>query len=63
MKMPTAMTALNLSYIYRWNRPEHAPRKGQLCAVTARGTMNSIRVVFADGFAMITSGNAIMRAK
>lgn len=37
-------------------------RKGERCAVTARGKMNSIRVVFADGYTMITSGNAIRRA-
>lgn len=29
----------------------------------ARGKMNSIRVEFADGFTMITSGNAIRKAK
>lgn len=47
-------------YIYFWNRQG---RKGQRCAVTARGKMNSIRVVFEDGYIMITSGNAIRRAK
>lgn len=47
-----------LPYLYRWNRQD---RKGQPCAVTARGTMNSIRVEFADGYVMITSGNAIRR--
>lgn len=57
----------DLPYIFRWDR--HG-RKGQLCAVTARSrrgkgfhNFNSIRVEFADGFTMITSGNAIMRAK
>jgi hypothetical protein len=50
-------------YIYRWRRPEDVPRIGQRCAVTARGKMNSIRVEFEDGFIMITSGNAIRRAK
>lgn len=49
-----------LPYIYRWNRQD---RKGQACAVTARGKMNSIRVVFADGYVMITSGNAIRKLK
>ena len=49
-------------YVYAWNRPEDAPRKGQRCSVTARGKMNSIRVEFEDGFIMITSGNAIRRA-
>lgn len=47
-------------YIYRWDRQG---RKGQACAVTARGTMNSIRVEFADGYVMITSGNAIRKSK
>lgn len=45
-------------YIYRWDR--HG-RKGQTCKVTARGTMNSICVKFADGYSMVTSGNAIRR--
>jgi hypothetical protein len=47
-------------YLYRWNRQG---RKGQTCRVTARGTMNSIRVEFSDGFRMITSGNAIQRVR
>jgi hypothetical protein len=47
-------------YVYFWNR--HG-RKGQLCRVTARGRMNSIRVEFPDGYVMITSGNAIRRAQ
>lgn len=47
-------------YIYRWNR---CGRKGQRCRVTARGTMNSCRVEFEDGFVMITSRNALMRDK
>lgn len=45
-------------YVYRWDRQG---RKGLACRVTARGTMNSVRVEFADGFAMVTSGNAIRR--
>jgi len=48
------------SYIYRWDRQG---RKGQFCAVTARGTMNSCLVVFEDGYRMVTSRNAIMRRK
>lgn len=55
----------DLPYIFRWDRQG---RKGQRCAVTARSrrgkgfhNFNSIRVVFADGFTMITSGNAIRR--
>ncbi|TPM41578.1 hypothetical protein [Mesorhizobium sp. B2-3-4] len=47
-----------MTHIYRWNRQG---RKGQPCRVTARGKMNSIRVEFADGYVMITSGNAIRK--
>ncbi len=48
-------------YIYRWYRQG---RKSQRCAVTARAkVMNSIRVEFQDGYIMITSGNAIRRAR
>lgn len=58
------MTPAALPYIYRWNRPSAAAsRKGQRCAVTARGAMNSCRVEFADGFRMITSRNAVRRAR
>ena len=46
-------------YIYRWNR---CGRKGQACKVTARGSLNSARVEFEDGFVMITSRNALKRA-
>lgn len=48
-------------YVYFWNRPEGASRKGQPCKVTARGAMNSCRVEFEDGFKMITSRNAIRK--
>jgi len=48
-----------MTYIYRWDR---CGRKGQPCKVTARGTLNSCRVEFADGFMMITSRNALRRA-
>lgn len=47
-----------LPYVYRWDRQG---RKGQPCKVTARGKMNSIRVEFADGYVMVTSGNAIRK--
>lgn len=46
-------------YLYRWDR---CGRKGQHCRVFARGTMNSVGLVFEDGFRMITSGNALRRA-
>lgn len=46
-------------YVYRWDR---CGRKGQRCAVSARGKMNSCRVEFVDGFVMITSRNALRKA-
>jgi len=49
-----------MPYIYRWDRQG---RKGQPCNVMARGKFNSIRVEFADGYVMITSGNAIRKNK
>ena len=52
--------ASDFPYIYRWDRQG---RKGEPCKVTARGTMNSCLVVFADRFAMVTSRNAIRKAK
>ena len=52
--------AVRLPYIYRWDR--HG-RKGQPCEVTARGSKNSICVRFSDGYSMVTSGNAIRRAR
>ena len=45
-------------YIYRWNRQN---RKGQICSVLCRGTMNSCLVEFADGYRMVTSRNALKR--
>lgn len=51
---------MDLPYIYRWDR---CGRKGQRCTVTARGKMNSCLVVFADGFSMVTSRNAVKRWK
>ncbi|HEV7258977.1 MAG TPA: hypothetical protein VGN82_14445 [Bosea sp. (in: a-proteobacteria)] len=46
-------------YLYRWDR---CGRKGQRCRVFARGTMNSVGLLFEDGFTMVTSGNALRRA-
>ena len=40
------------AHIYRWDR--HG-RKGQLCIVVARGTMNGCLVKFEDGYTMVTS--------
>ncbi len=47
-------------YVYFWNR---MGRKGQLCRVTARGKMNSVRVVFEDGYTAITSRHALRKPK
>jgi hypothetical protein len=44
------------AHIYRWDR--HG-RKGQLCIVVARGTMNSCLVKFEDGYTMVTSRDAL----
>lgn len=50
-------------YIYRWNRPGLPGRKGMICRVLARGTMNSALVEFLDGFRAVTSRNALKRAE
>jgi hypothetical protein len=47
-------------YVYRWNR---CGRKGQVCRVLARGTMNSCLLEFEDGWRMVTSRNALKRAQ
>lgn len=48
-----------LPYIFRWNRQA---RKGQPCEVLIRTkVMNSRLVRFADGYTMITSGNALKK--
>ena len=47
------------TYIYRWDRQG---RKGQLCLVLARGTMNSCLCKFEDGYRMVTSRNALKLA-
>lgn len=49
-----------MTYIYRWDRQG---RKGQPCEVLARGKMNSCLVRFPDDYTMVTSRNAIRRAK
>jgi hypothetical protein len=41
---------------YRWRVRTRLPdRYGQRCRVTARGSLNSIRVEFDDGFEVVTS--------
>jgi hypothetical protein len=52
--------SMTFPYIYRWDRQG---RKGQRCAVTVRGSMNSCLVVFEDGYAMCTSRNAIRKVR
>jgi outer membrane lipoprotein-sorting protein len=55
---PTGAVAVEYPYLSRWDR--HG-RKGQLCAVLARGTMNSCLLKFEDGYTMVTSRNALKR--
>lgn len=58
----------SLPYVFAWDR---CGRKGQACMVFARSRrggiygrgMNSVGVRFEDGFTMVTSGNAIRKAK
>ena len=45
-------------YVYYWNR---MGRKGQRCAVLVRGKMNSILVIFEDGYTAVTSRNAVRK--
>lgn len=48
-----------LPYIFRWDRQG---RKGEACEVLVRTKiMNSRLVRFADGYNMVTSGNALKR--
>jgi len=49
-------------YVWHW-RTRLPERKGERCRVTARGALNSIRVEFADGFSVITSRNAVRKAR
>ncbi|WP_287061667.1 hypothetical protein [Mesorhizobium sp.] len=67
-----------LPYIYRWDRqgrkgqPCAMTARSKPCAASFSlpgfgrakpARFNSIRVEFADGYAMVTSGNAIRKAK
>lgn len=49
-------------HVFRWKkyRPE---LKGQLCRVLARGKMNAALVQFESGEKVITSRNALRKAK
>jgi len=47
-------------HVWFW-RAKLAERKGQRCAVIARGTKGSVLVAFADGFTVITGRHAVRR--
>jgi len=49
---------------YYWRIKTRLPeRKGQPCAVLARGKMNSCLVQFADGFLVVTSRFYVRRIR
>lgn len=51
------------SRLYRWFwRAKLPERHGQTFRVLARGTMNSCRIEFPDGWRCVTSRNALRRA-
>lgn len=51
------------AFPYVWRvRTRLADRFGQRCRVLARGKMNSARVVFEDGYEVITSRNYLRKA-
>jgi hypothetical protein len=50
------------SWTWHW-RCRLPERKGQPCRVTARGSLNSIRVQFPDGLVVITSRWAARRRR
>lgn len=48
--------------IYYWRVSTRLPeRKGQACAVLARGRMNNCLVEFEDGYRVITSRNYVRK--
>ena len=50
------------SFDHRWRIHTRLPERfGQLCRVTARGRLNSVRVEFEDGAWFITSRWAVRR--
>ena len=55
---------LAYDYVWYWRGSWWRPiyRKGQRCAVVARGKRNTIAVLFPDGFWTITSRWAVRRA-
>ena len=49
-----------IAWTHVWHFRARLPeRKGQPCRVLARGRMNSILVLFADGYAVVTSRYAV----
>ena len=51
-------------YLFMWgNNSLRATLKGRRCRVVARGTMNSVLLQFPDGFRVVTSRNAVRKAK
>jgi hypothetical protein len=62
-KMPTSPPPTDLPFIYVWRVLTRLPeRKGQLCRVLYRGTMNSCLLQFEDGHKTVTSRNYFRRA-
>jgi hypothetical protein len=57
------IAVLLASVYYWWWKSRQPERRGQLCFVTARGKMNTIRVEFLDGFTVFTSRYAVRRVK
>lgn len=61
-----APAVVEFDHVWWWkNKPppfDVVNRKGQPCAVTARGALNSVRVEFPDGFTVITSAHAVRLA-
>ena len=54
----------DLAFDYVWRVRTRLPdRRGQRCAVIARGAMNSCIVVFEDGVQVVTSRNYVRRAE
>ena len=50
------------TYPFYWRVRARMPERfGQPCRVTARGTMNSVRVEFPDGESYVTSGWYVRR--
>ena len=51
---------IKLDRVYAWDR---MGRKGQRCAMLAKGARNSCLVIFADGGRAVTSWRALRRVK